>query len=700
MEFHRRTYKFFRRRAWKVFFDSTWQSFGTRFDGILESLSRHRDLVDREAISINIAEERKWRRQSQEDIERREAERIACQLTRSISWLATDRHIDEDVLERYSGRCQPGTCVWILKSALMTLWLGHCKETPVLWLKGIPGSVGKSVICSQVIQFIQTEQQLMVAYYFCTYQSDRFNACREVMRSLCAQILRKNKDLAAHVSENYANCGLEPSMMQLRRLLGELLAAIRSSRIIIDGLDECDEHCQKQILSELLRICNQAGESCKFLISSRDNGFIARKLSKVPTISLNEERKNTEVDIALFVKHRIIDLSEKFGPEVISPIEEILVKKAEGTFLRVQLVITMLEDQYSVQELEDAAEKLPEGLDAAYGRILQRIATKLSIQSRDKATRILEWIACSCRPLKLYELQDGVAIHVGNTVIRERTKLSQDLTIIIRYILDHSSGPFLDFTQAHHNIAFSCISYLSESFILINPSVSEDEVKTRVVKGYHGLHHYANEFWAEHLLRYSELNGGLDTSTSNSLIQQAQKLAEVEEASQKSRHKSILRVSETFAAEINSTLRLSYLNNVTTVKVLVGNVLAFRASLARNTPQALNGKFENDPTLFSEISQRYQSILEYILSCPNSELPTGIQTLELAKFKKSHGLSSFLCRIRNCPRAILGFDSTAQREKHVVTHKPLKCLYPTCAFYVSGFATHHALQAHNKIYHT
>lgn len=41
LEFHRRAYMFFRRRSWKLVFDSLWKSFNLRFNGILESLRKH-----------------------------------------------------------------------------------------------------------------------------------------------------------------------------------------------------------------------------------------------------------------------------------------------------------------------------------------------------------------------------------------------------------------------------------------------------------------------------------------------------------------------------------------------------------------------------------------------------------------------------------------------------------------------------------
>jgi hypothetical protein len=40
---------------------------------------------------------------------------------------------------------------------------------------------------------------------------------------------------------------------------------------------------------------------------------------------------------------------------------------------------------------------------------------------------------------------------------------------------------------------------------------SEDDLKIRVLKGLHGLHHYANEFWFQHLLQYAKCKDRVET---------------------------------------------------------------------------------------------------------------------------------------------------------------------------------------------
>src|SRR2546423_580266 len=79
-----------------------------------------------------------------------------------------------------------------------------------------------------------------------------------------------------------------------------------------------------------------------------------------------------------------------------------------------------------------------------------------------------------------------------------------------RYILDKVSGPLLRESRAHYDIAFSCITYLNSAFCFYEHSPSDEAVRTRVAKGFHGLHNYANEYWFQHLLLCSRDFADLD----------------------------------------------------------------------------------------------------------------------------------------------------------------------------------------------
>jgi len=59
---------------------------------------------------------------------------------------------------------------------------------------------------------------------------------------------------------------------------------------------------------------------------------------------------------------------------------------------------------------------------------------------------------------------------------------------------------------------------METSFQLIDPAISEGDRSVRVGKGFHGLQLYANEFWPHHLIKYVQLNDGLQIGTSSSIL--------------------------------------------------------------------------------------------------------------------------------------------------------------------------------------
>jgi hypothetical protein len=133
--------------VWHVVFDSLWKNFDSRFAGILTSLSRHADLIDREASSINIAEARSARLLAEQDIARREKERQDYQLQDSIAWLAITNNEQQDMIERLLRRRQSGTGEWLLQNPQIMSWISDSRMHPIIWLKGIPGAGETALHC-------------------------------------------------------------------------------------------------------------------------------------------------------------------------------------------------------------------------------------------------------------------------------------------------------------------------------------------------------------------------------------------------------------------------------------------------------------------------------------------------------------------------------------------------------------------------
>lgn len=169
LEFHRRAYKYFRRRckslfarafpfypfpcteavtAWAIMFDSLWRAFSSRFETILESLRRHQDLIDREAAAIDITQAKEWRAQQMKEIrqwrteraehlDKSEKDRLAACLRDAVAWFGA-RDEQENELSRLSEACTSKH--WALEDPKVLLWLDQSRHNSILWLNGKPGA--------------------------------------------------------------------------------------------------------------------------------------------------------------------------------------------------------------------------------------------------------------------------------------------------------------------------------------------------------------------------------------------------------------------------------------------------------------------------------------------------------------------------------------------------------------------------------
>jgi len=185
-------------------------------------------------------------------------------------------------------------------------------------------------LSTYVIGRLQEEGGYTTAYHICNSYTTGKNLLSDILRSIAAQLLRGNLELAPYIFENYANKGLAPSAARLRKLLPELLATITSVRIIIDGLDEYPVSDQRTILTELLALSKSSGGNCRILFSNREGELINRTLGGKPTISLRDQNADVSKDIEVHVHARLKALRARFGDHLINKIEHEIVGKADG----------------------------------------------------------------------------------------------------------------------------------------------------------------------------------------------------------------------------------------------------------------------------------------------------------------------------------------------------------------------------------
>ena len=99
---------------------------------------------------------------------------------------------------------------------------------------------------------------------------------------------------------------------------------------MVDGIDECGQDDQDEIIEDLLRIKGPTAGACKLLLSSRKHRSISRWLQSKPTIRLDDHTDNVNSTISSFIRPRLHSLRDRFGPAVVNGLGDLLLAKANG----------------------------------------------------------------------------------------------------------------------------------------------------------------------------------------------------------------------------------------------------------------------------------------------------------------------------------------------------------------------------------
>ena len=171
---------------------------------------------------------------------------------------------------------------------------------------------------------------MAIIYYFCAHHQPSQTQSSDVLCSLATQLLARNTSLAPYILETFASNGQQPTKKNLAIILEKMITSLPSLRIVFDGLDECLQDDQDEIIQDLLRIKGSTPGACKILLSSRKHRFISRRLHLRPTISLDDNTDNINSTISSFIHPRLQTLRDRFSPAIVDHLENLLLEKANG----------------------------------------------------------------------------------------------------------------------------------------------------------------------------------------------------------------------------------------------------------------------------------------------------------------------------------------------------------------------------------
>ncbi|KAF4471405.1 ankyrin repeat [Fusarium albosuccineum] len=285
-------------------------------------------------------------------------------------------------------------------------------------------------------------------------------------------------------------------------------------------------------------------EKVKVLITSRPVPKVEGPLRLTPCLHLRLQEKLVDVDISMFVRHK---LSQSGIPEgEWQTIQEAVPGRANGLFLYAKLAMDAFLEPGA--DINQVLSHLPADLNVLYTDLLNEHGRRSGV-SAPVQHLILQFVTHATRPLRLLELADMIRILSpdGSTRDLRATKnliraacgplleiLADETVSVIHHSFteylkgttrsdDNSGYPILHTGSANAHIALTCLRYLQSGcldsvvpkdrarqrhgrmpYSRLRLGIPKDEIQLRLK---HPLLEYATKNWLHHT-RKSESAGG------------------------------------------------------------------------------------------------------------------------------------------------------------------------------------------------
>ena len=395
-----------------------------------------------------------------------------------------------------------GTLKWVLSNTQYINWISDATSN-ILWVTGFAGC-GKTILASYIMRYLtgHLPPGAIVCRFFCDNKVEELRNASDLIRSLIVQIANQRRRLWGVVAKALEKGG--PNMFRqfdtLWSLFVHIIRAANHSQIIVilDAIDECDKKTQILIIHRISELLDtQDSPFIKFFLTSRPNADAAFEVQEVSPsrliwLPLQEKQDQINGDITLVIQHRLERIIRRgtCTPTVRKLLEQLLVAKADRTFLWITLILPQLEERRFLlpPDVESFATQLPSDLSSLYKHLLSSIPE----DDRAVAAKMLRLLVASDRPLTSDELGIMMTIDATHTSTSSFTKeqlqyneksaqaalgplvrvygsklelVHQSLKDYLIDLRDYFQDPFaaifgVDIVQDKMAIFFACSSYL------------------------------------------------------------------------------------------------------------------------------------------------------------------------------------------------------------------------------------------------
>ncbi|KAK8102138.1 hypothetical protein PG984_015284 [Apiospora sp. TS-2023a] len=458
-----------------------------------------------------------------------------------------------------------------------------------------------------------------------------------------------------------------------------------------DGMDEMEQTERSLLLDQLIMVLDSSNET-RIFISSRPEADLARKLSK-KAIEVPINQKNTP-GIRTFVHLSMQSwfARREFWPDERAEIESCLkpiATKAKGIASFLVTRMDFVEDLDQIDDIRQELTVLPETLEDAYGRILQRINQSKIPGRREKARSILGWIACAPTPLMVQEIQQTWSIDVDNPTRSGRLLGNLNIVEICgpivevvdeyarfvhftvkEYLFSPKVTGFIQLDLAAFDLASRCVTYLCQAHH--NLDLADDQFCEHIRNGDYALDWFASNMW-DHLIQYCLDENDAEEVATEAVAAELEKLL----AARQSHSSSPLDRDDA------SSLFGYFAEHFPELDNLLRRMKAFRRITESSEHRVGRDASwtEFDPLTTSRFSNQLYLGLPSIPFRDEEQLKS-----DTMRIRRWYGTRPYKCGFLHCVFYRTGFESVQQRRSHEKHHeKPWKCSIPGCEFEDGGF---------------
>ncbi|KAL8992388.1 MAG: hypothetical protein Q9169_007138 [Polycauliona sp. 2 TL-2023] len=388
----------------------TWKPFERQFGQRIDGFRLHAKNIEKEASLSHMIEASDSRavvranRSQLEKARKEDAHRRIIAAIPSVDMFTKHRKL--------MGLRHEGTGTWILRNESFRNWYDAARSS-TLCCFGIPGC-GKTILASFIVDKIQSDPvspNASIVYYYCDYADMRTLSAENILGTLLKQFLSNgqlSEDLEKKFPPGYGDHEQTLGTYDLIDLICMGISKRSLTFIVIDGLDECEKPCRKEIQGLLARLQGIDNSSIKLFISCRQEDPLLRSLHGVPTIELTPTALEDDIRafVAASVSSRIASGELRIrNPSLVGEVTDELVNKAHGMFLWVFFQLDDLSEAPSNALVREVLKNLPDGLVETYERISGKILRD-NIK-RDLVRKIFRWMVCARRPLEVEEIREA-----------------------------------------------------------------------------------------------------------------------------------------------------------------------------------------------------------------------------------------------------------------------------------------------------